>query len=129
MFVKSAMMDLSGVIPCLEEAIQLTKKLKVCPMKKLQIDTSFAGLLGNDPTAKVLEFLIIGRQHRYHISELARKTKVSRPTTYKIIRRMITQGLVISADKLFGIKYYRLNMNSPQVKIFVRCFKSIIKGD
>jgi DNA-binding MarR family transcriptional regulator len=93
---------------------------------KKMTDMSFAGLLGNDNTATVLELLIIGRNYQYNISELAKKTKISRPTMYKIIKRMIKQGLVIQTDKHFGIKHYKLNTESSEAKTFIKCFKQII---
>ena len=91
------------------------------------IDTSFSGLMGSSPTVKVWEYLMIGREYAYNMSDIAKGAGVSRPKVYSIIRCLMKKGVVIIDGKQGGSTFYRLNKKSEYVKPMLSAFKKLLK--
>ncbi|MFH1182048.1 MAG: hypothetical protein V1702_03760 [Candidatus Woesearchaeota archaeon] len=89
-------------------------------------DTSFTGILGDSPTVKLWEFLLIGRNYEYHVKDLARGANISRPTCYVELRKFLKKGLVAKGGKSRGKQLYKLNQESPAVKAILDAFNYIL---
>ena len=91
-------------------------------------DKSFASLLGNSPTAKTWQYLMVGRYFAYHISDIARATNISRPTVYTVIRDLRKKGVVTVEGKKQGATLYKLNQRLPEVRVILRAFQQLPPG-
>ncbi len=90
-------------------------------------DMSFAGLLGESPRVKMLEFLLVSRGNfEYHVKDIAEGSGVSRPTCYSELRQLNRKGIVVKGSKYKGRQLYKLNKQSPAVKALLDCFHALI---
>ena len=96
-------------------------------------DMSFIGLLDNGPRIKILSHLILGCsfENGYSMNDIAKACELSKDATVKPqLCRMLKQGLVTRVRGGQGGNRisYKINQDSPHVKIFIRCFNAILKA-
>ena len=94
-------------------------------MKQGSSNHSFSNILGNGPTVKILEYLSIGKDFEYYITEIAKGTTVSRPQCYKELERMIQQKIVIKKKRIGNIQMYTINKSSEDAKAIINLFNVI----
>jgi DNA-binding MarR family transcriptional regulator len=63
------------------------------------------------PQAKVIDFLSDHPSYDYSVSEISQRAKVSRPTLYKLLPKMVGQGLLRKREKRYG-----LNLQNIMIK-------------
>ena len=80
----------------------------------------FVKIFGENPQTKIRDFLADHPDYDYTITELAEKTGVSKPTTYKVIRGLLKEGLVIVSRKIGRSKLYKLNTRNEIVKTILK---------
>ena len=80
----------------------------------------FIKIFGESPQTKILDFLADHPDYDYTITELAEKTGVSKPTTYKVIRNLLKEELIIISRKIGKSKLYKLNTRNEIVKTILK---------
>lgn len=86
---------------------------------------SFIGILGDNPRIKILEYLVIGRNFEYNISDIANGSNISRPTCYVELNDLIKKNIVIKGKKYKGRQCYKLNKRSQEVRIIIEMWQKI----
>ena len=76
----------------------------------------FVDIFGENPQVKVLDFLIDNRDFDYSLTDIAKGSRVARPTLYKIWKDLIEMGLVKETRRVGNAKMYKLNTESELVK-------------
>ena len=94
--------------------------------KRKKINFSFARVLGDSPKVKLWEFLIIGRNFEYNISDIAKGSDISRPTCHSELKDLLAKGIVIRGKKYKGKQLYKLNLDSAIAKSMIKAFKTMI---
>jgi DNA-binding transcriptional ArsR family regulator len=79
----------------------------------------FTTIFGDTPNARILEFLKDHSEFDYTISEIARNSDVSRPTTYKVVDEFVKKGILIETRKVGISSFYKLNVEHNAVKYFM----------
>ncbi len=91
-------------------------------------ELSFLELLGGSPRLKILEFFIIARNFDYPMSDIVRRTELSRITCQKEIDKMVKSNILIteqfSPDS--SRLTYKLNLNNKQVKVIVEIYDKFL---
>ena len=77
--------------------------------------SAFIKTFGENPFAKVMDFLIENYIFDYSKSEVAREIKISRVTIEPIWQNMIKQKIIIKTKKIGNAILYRLNIKNPIV--------------
>ncbi len=90
--------------------------LSVTIICRVGIRAMFAEIFGNNPQARILDFLGDHPNYDYSISDLAEYSKVSRPTLYKILPKLIRMGMLIETRKIGKSSMYKLNLKNEIVK-------------
>jgi DNA-binding transcriptional ArsR family regulator len=80
----------------------------------------FKDIFGNSPQTKILDFLADHPDYDYSISEIAKKSQVSRPTVYKIKDILLKKGLIILTREQGGSPLYKLNIDNKLVQIILK---------
>ncbi|KAA0001914.1 MAG: winged helix-turn-helix transcriptional regulator [Thermoplasmata archaeon] len=80
----------------------------------------FKAIFGNNPFAKILDFLGDHPDYDYNISDLSEYTEISRPTLYKIIPELVRKKLLIETRKVGKSKMYKLNTENEIVKVILK---------
>ena len=89
------------------------------------MQSPFEGLLGNNSSLRVLEFLISRTDMEFNITELANKVKISWPIAQKVIEKYVKWGVMKKAQERGGIAYYEINTDSPFV-IWLEEFNTLL---
>lgn len=76
----------------------------------------FVEIFGSSPQARILDFFGDHPRYDYNISDLAEYSKVSRPTLYKILPKLIRMGMLIETRKIGKSSMYKLNLDNEIVK-------------
>lgn len=87
----------------------------------------FLDFLGNNPTIKILEYLISGRELDYSLTDIAENSNVSWTTLHRIFPNMEKQGIVIKTREIGRAKLYKLNQENEEVKMLIGLHDSLIK--
>lgn len=77
---------------------------------------SFTGFFGETPRNRLLDFLGDHPTSDYTITEMAKKSGVSRPTIYEEIPELEETGLVVQTRKLGQSRLFKLNTDHPVVR-------------
>lgn len=89
----------------------------------MKTDKSFAGLFGQEPTARILEYLIIGREFSYPIEDIALGTKMRKTTLLPRLETMRKQGLIKKNQNGFAT----INKDNDRAKILMSVMNRLIK--
>jgi len=76
----------------------------------------FKDIIGDNPHTKVLDFLADHPRYDYNISDIARYSKVSRPTVYRVIEYLLKKKLVVKTRDMRNSSMYKLNTDSKIVQ-------------
>ena len=80
----------------------------------------FKDIFGDSPQTKVLDFLADHPEFDYSISEIAKKSHVSRPTVYKIKDILLKKELIIQTREQGGSPLYKLNIENKIVQVILK---------
>lgn len=95
-------------------------------MKELTI---FREFIGDNPTTKLLEFLIEGRFFDYTLTELTEKAEISWRTLHRIFPKFIKLKIVKKTREIGRAKLFTLNTENPNVKKVIELFDYLLKED
>ncbi len=80
----------------------------------------FKDIFGDSPQTKILDFLTDHPEFDYSISEIAKKSHVSRPTVYKIKDILLKKELIIRTREQGGSPLYKLNIENKIVQVILK---------
>ena len=87
----------------------------------------FVEYFGDYPLIRVLDFLILGRDMDYSMTEIAKNSGVGWTSFSEIWPQLIKKEVVIFTRKIGNAKLYRLNIKNPWVKELIKMDKIITK--
>lgn len=91
--------------------------------------TIFREFIGDNPTTRLLEFLIEGRFFDYTLTELAEKSEISWRTLHRIFPKFIKLKIVKKTREIGRAKLYTLNTENPKVIKLIELFDYLLKED
>ena len=80
----------------------------------------FKDIFGNNPQTKILDFLLDHPDYDYNISNIAQNSKVSRPTTYKVVDTLLEKKLIIKTRESGQSSLYKLNLENKLVRMILK---------
>jgi len=80
----------------------------------------FKDIFGNNPQTKILDFLADYPRFDYSITEISEKSKVSRPTVYKIINILLEKKLLVKTRDQGNSSLYKLNIDNKLVQVMLK---------
>jgi len=87
----------------------------------------FVEYFGDYPLIRVLDFLILGRDMDYSMTEIARNSCVGWTAFSEIWPRLVEKGIVVFTRKIGNAQLFRLNAKNPWVAELIRMDKVITK--
>jgi len=87
----------------------------------------FVEYFGDYPLIRVLDFLIVGRDMNYSMTEIAKNSGVGWTAFSEIWPQLTEKGIVIFTRKIGNAKLFRLSTKNPWVKELIRMDKVITK--
>ena len=91
-------------------------------------ESNFLKLVGNSPTAKVLDFMLTGREFDYSKREIAENAGISYNTLNAVWRQLLEDGTLIKTRRIGKQDMFKLNEGSQNVKILISFFDSLIRS-
>lgn len=82
----------------------------------LETPTNFIEVLGNNPTSRILDFLIENTRECWALTEISENAKVSYPSVKLIIPKLLEKKIIKIGKTVGKIKFYCLAMDSPIAK-------------
>ncbi|HMK54721.1 MAG TPA: hypothetical protein VK444_08065 [Methanobacteriaceae archaeon] len=86
-------------------------------------------LCGDYPQVKVLDLLLSQPWQEFTKTDLARSGNVSRSTIYQVVDNLESHDILIPTRKIANTQLYRLNQNSPPVKILMQLVADLVEGN
>jgi len=87
----------------------------------------FVEYFGDYPLIRVLDFLILGRDIDYSMTEIAKNAGVGWTAFSGIWPDLVKKDIVIFTRKIGNAKLFRLNTKNPSVKELIKMDKIITK--
>ncbi|MBN1501905.1 hypothetical protein JW930_00035 [Candidatus Woesearchaeota archaeon] len=87
----------------------------------------FVEYFGDYPLIRVLDFLILGRDIDYSMTEIAKNSCVGWTAFSEIWPRLVNKRIVAFTRKIGNAKLYKLNIKNPWVKELIKMDKVITK--
>ena len=75
----------------------------------------FTEVFGNAPRVRLLDFLADHVDFDYTISQMAEFAHVARPTIYKLVSELQSQGMMTFTREVGDSKFYRLSLENPRI--------------
>ncbi|MEK6964262.1 MAG: hypothetical protein AABX70_07595 [Nanoarchaeota archaeon] len=82
--------------------------------------SAFMEYLGDYPLIRVLDFLILGRDMDYSLTEIAKNAGVGWTAFSELWPRLIQKEIVTFTRKIGNAQLYRLNQKNPWVKELIK---------
>lgn len=89
------------------------------------MNTSFVNMLGNNPTVRVLDFLIENDRESWSLQEISRNARVGYSTLKIIIPSMHKQGIITPKRKIGKINLYGMNNKDKIVRKLYEVYNEI----
>lgn len=91
-------------------------------------ESNFLKLVGSSPTAKVLDFMLTGRDFDYSKREIAENAGISYNTLNAVWRQLREDGTLIKTRRIGKQDMFKLNGSNQNVKMLTTFFDSLIKS-
>ena len=92
-----------------------------------KLESLFLDFIGDSPTTRLLEYLIIGKDFDYTLTDLM-NAGISWSTLNRIFPKFVKNEIVVQTRAIGKIKLYRLNMRNVIVKKLVEFFDNLISS-
>ncbi len=83
--------------------------------------------IGDSIENRIIDFLIEGKGIDYSKTDIADACEVSRPTVYKILPKLLKEGVVKIKRMIGRITLYELNGQNEKVKALVKLEEMLLK--
>ena len=87
----------------------------------------FVEYFGDYPQIRVLDFLILGRDMDYSMSEIAKNSGVGWTAFSELWPHLVEREIVVFTRKIGNAKLYKLNVKNPWVKELIKMDNTITK--
>jgi len=94
-------------------------------MKTKYEESLFTELLGNSPTTRVLDVLLIFKPWDYSMTDLEEAAEVGWTTLHEIIPRLLKKGVIKHTRCIGRAKMYALNEENPYAQILIKLFNRL----
>lgn len=94
-----------------------------------QTQSIFVEYFGKTPFIKILDFLIVGKDFDYPLTEIAEGAEVGWTAFSKVWKTFIEKDIVKHTRDIGRARLYKLNTENPLVKKLVRVHWEIIKAE
>ncbi len=95
-------------------------------MKSESILTDY---FGDSPFVRVLNFLILGKDFDYSMTEIAKGAGVGWTSFTKAWKRLTKNNAVVQTRTIGKAKLFKLNTNDPTIKKLIRLHWEILKEE
>ena len=92
-------------------------------------ESSFLKLIGGSPTAKVLDFMLTGREFDYSKREIAENASISYNTLNAVWKQLLADAILVKTRRIGKQDMFKLNGDSRSVKMLMAFFDSLVKGN
>ena len=86
----------------------------------LENNSVLVEVFGNNPTIKVLDFLITFSDFDYPLTEIAKNSRVSYSTMQTFWHKLEINNIVIKTRRVGKSNMYKINTSNPAVKELIR---------
>ncbi|AJF59821.1 MAG: hypothetical protein J4224_00300 [Candidatus Diapherotrites archaeon] len=86
----------------------------------------FLDFLGDNPTTRLLEFLITGREFDYSLTDMAKNAGIGWSTIHRILPRLIKQKIVVETREIGRAKLFKLNQKNEEVKKLIELYDGLL---
>ena len=76
----------------------------------------FIEFMGDCPTIRVLDYLMVERDLDFSISDMARNVAIGRTTLYRIWDQLLKNKIILSTRVIGKSKLYKLNKENPKIQ-------------
>jgi len=90
-------------------------------------ETLFRAVVGDTPKARILEFLIEGRELDYSLSDIAEGSGIGRTTLFRVFPSLVKTMIVEYTRDIGNAKLYRINMQNEFVNRLINLFDVTLK--
>lgn len=87
----------------------------------------FVEYFGDYPLIRVLDFLILGRDMDYSMTEIAKNSNVGWTSFSELWPKLIKKNIVTKTRKIGNAKLFKLNLENTWVKELIKMDKVITK--
>ena len=94
-------------------------------MKTKYEDSLFTEALGNSPTTRVLDILLIFKPWDYSLSDLEEAAEVGWTTLHEIIPRLLGVGIIKHTRCIGRAKMYAINEENPYAQILIHLYDKL----
>ena len=88
--------------------------------------TILTDYLGSSPKIRIMEFLIIGRDFDYSLTDIAENAEVGWTTLHRILGNLIRLEIVKPTRQIGRAKLFKLNEDSPAIKDLIRLYDTLL---
>ncbi len=92
-------------------------------------ESGFLKLVGGSPTAKVLDFMLTGREFDYSKREIAENAGISYNTLNAVWKQLLADAILVKTRRIGKQDMFKLNEDNGSVKMLIAFFDSLIKGN
>lgn len=87
----------------------------------------FLEIVGDNPTMRLLQYLIEGRKFDYTFTDLARNSGVSWATLYEIFPKLLKYGVVKKVREVGKAKLYKIDEENKIAQYFIQLYDYILE--
>jgi Fe2+ or Zn2+ uptake regulation protein len=84
-------------------------------------------VIGDTIENRIIDFLIEGKGYDYTKKDIADGCEISRPTLYKVLPRLIKDGIVRPTRAIGRVQLYSLNIENEKVKALLKLEEFLLK--
>ena len=107
--------------------IEIFKYKLILLIAKMEEQSAFTGYFGDYPLIRVLDFLILGRDMDYSMTEIAKNSEVGWTAFSDIWPKLVEKNIVVFTRKIGNAQLYRLNLKNLWVKELIKMDQIITK--
>lgn len=86
----------------------------------------FEKISQNNPTLKVMDFLINNKSRDFSLSEIAGYSEIARATLYKgLLKFLLNEGIITRTRVVGNVKLYKINLEDEKVKALTKLHESL----
>ena len=95
-------------------------------MKLMENITIFREFIGDNPTTRILEFLMEGKDFDYSLTDIANNSGVSWRTVHRIFPKFIKNNIAIKTRMIGRAQLYKINDKNESVKKLIELFNKLM---
>lgn len=89
-------------------------------------ESKFLQFVGDTPVTRLTNFLIIGREFDYTLTDMANKAGISWTTLNRIFPVLVSSGIVREIRKIGRARLFKLSIDNPVVRKMIELHKTVL---